>query len=161
VLIGLIVSIFFASFYPPIAFVLIGFFLTLGLILPLLAQLVSRNPGSRLITQRADLHTQLVDGIQGLADLLASDAEKTALADRKNRQTTARHKSRWRASAESIQRLERCSPTWVVARAVSRHSTSDRGNINGVMLGTLTLMTLASFEAVTPAPRRADVECLA
>src|ERR1044071_4983132 len=43
--IAIFVSIFFASFYPTIAFVLIGFFLALGLILPLLSQIVSRTPG--------------------------------------------------------------------------------------------------------------------
>ena len=46
VLIGSLVAIFFASFFPPIALVLIGFFLILGLILPLLAQLASRSTGT-------------------------------------------------------------------------------------------------------------------
>ncbi len=43
----------------------------LGLILPILAQFFSRAPGQRLITQRAEIQSQLVDGIQGIADLLA------------------------------------------------------------------------------------------
>src|SRR5512138_506313 len=71
ILIGLGLAIFFAAFYLPIALVLIGFFLALGLILPLLSQISSRDLGQRLITQRADIQSQLVDGIQGLADLLA------------------------------------------------------------------------------------------
>src|ERR1044071_2345664 len=44
IFVGLIVSIFFASYYPPIAFVLLGFFLALGFIIPLLAQIFSRKP---------------------------------------------------------------------------------------------------------------------
>src|ERR1044071_5998168 len=52
---GLIVAFFFASFYLPIACTLIGFFLLLGVVLPLLAQLVSRGPGRRLIAERAGL----------------------------------------------------------------------------------------------------------
>src|SRR6266536_3357876 len=57
VLVGLVVSIFFASFYPPIAVVLIGFFLALGLILPILTQIISHAPGQRLIAQRADIQS--------------------------------------------------------------------------------------------------------
>ncbi len=45
IFVGLGVALFFAFFYPPIALVLIGFFLVLGLILPLLSQIVSREPG--------------------------------------------------------------------------------------------------------------------
>ncbi|HEX6033549.1 MAG TPA: thiol reductant ABC exporter subunit CydD, partial [Anaerolineales bacterium] len=71
ILIGIMVALFFAAFFPPIAFVLISFFLILGLILPALSQLVSRGPGERLILQRAEIQSQLVDGIQGIADLLA------------------------------------------------------------------------------------------
>jgi len=75
------VSIFLASFYPPLAIVLIGFFLGLGLILPLLSRLLSRKPGKALINLRSELHTQLVDGIQGLPDILAYNraADKLAL----------------------------------------------------------------------------------
>ena len=71
ILIGLGVSVFFAFFYVPIALVLIGAFITLGLILPLLSQIISRVPGQKLIRQHADIQSQLVDGIQGIADLLA------------------------------------------------------------------------------------------
>src|SRR5512141_1847602 len=48
-----------------------GFFIAVGVIIPLLAQIFSRKPGQKLIHQRAELSSQLVDGIQGLADLLA------------------------------------------------------------------------------------------
>ncbi|HJQ13314.1 MAG TPA: thiol reductant ABC exporter subunit CydD, partial [Anaerolineales bacterium] len=55
VLIGIAVAAFFASYFLPIALVLIGFFLILGLLLPILVQFVSRAPGQRLITTRADI----------------------------------------------------------------------------------------------------------
>ena len=69
--IGIGTSIFLASFYPPLAAVLIGFFLVLGFFLPLSSLLLGRKPGKALVTLRADLNTRLVDGIQGLADILA------------------------------------------------------------------------------------------
>ncbi len=68
---AIFVSIFLASFYPLLALVLIGFFLALGLILPLVSQLLSRGPGKALVNLRSDLQVQLVDGIQGLPDILA------------------------------------------------------------------------------------------
>src|SRR5262245_2609777 len=71
VLIALSLSIFFASFYPLLTLILIGCFLTLGLILPMLVQVMSRKPAQMLLTQRAMIQSQLVDGIQGIADLLA------------------------------------------------------------------------------------------
>ncbi|MCZ2287824.1 MAG: thiol reductant ABC exporter subunit CydD, partial [Anaerolineales bacterium] len=67
VLVGLFTSIFLASFYPALAPVFLTFFLALGLLLPLLAQTLSRRPAARTVRLRADLHTRLVDGIQGMA----------------------------------------------------------------------------------------------
>ncbi len=71
IFVGLGVAFFFSFFYPPIAMALIVFFVILGLVLPLLAQTTSRHAGNQLISQRADIQTQLVDGIQGIADILA------------------------------------------------------------------------------------------
>ena len=114
VFIGIIVSIFFASFYPPIALVLIIFFLTLGLILPLLAQLFSRVPGQRLITQRADIQSQLVDGIQGMADLLAfGQGGRAHSKSHPQAGNMVQRKNKWHALTESILRLGHCSPIWV------------------------------------------------
>ncbi len=86
IFVGLGVAFFFSFFYPPIALALIVFFLILGLVLPLLAQTTSRNAGRQLISQRAEMQTQLVDGIQGIADILAfgrgRDRGHPDLADR-------------------------------------------------------------------------------
>ncbi len=71
ILIGFFVALFLASFGLQLALAFLGFFLSLGLILPILAQIISRQPAVETITLRADLHTRLVDGIQGMADLLA------------------------------------------------------------------------------------------
>lgn len=159
VLTGLFTALFFASFYPTLAFVLLGFFLALGLILPLLAQLVSRRPGQRLIVQRAALHTQLVDGIQGLADLLAfGRAEDRA----------ARLASTGKAYGDSQSQMARINGVhsalgtlltnlglWTMLVLVIPQVTA--GNIKGVMLGTFALMTFASFEAVNPLPLAAQM----
>jgi ATP-binding cassette subfamily C protein CydCD len=153
------VSIFFASFYPTIAFVLIGFFLTLGLLLPLLSQIVSRQPGQRLITQRADIQSQLVDGIQGLADLLAfgrgEDRSQQIASAGKSYGSTQKQLARISGVHSALGTLLTNLGLWLVLFLVIPQVTM--GNIKGVMLGTFALMTFASFEAVLPLPLAAQM----
>jgi ATP-binding cassette subfamily C protein CydC len=159
VVIGLIVSLFFASFYPPIALVLIGFFLTLGLVLPLLAQFFSRVPGQRLITQRAEIQSQLVDGIQGMADLLAfgqgaKRAQEIASAGGEYG-STQKQMARISGVHSALGTLLTNLGLWLVLVLTIPQVTA--GNLQGVMLGTFALMTLASFEAVNPLPLAAQM----
>ncbi|HEU0294819.1 MAG TPA: thiol reductant ABC exporter subunit CydD [Anaerolineales bacterium] len=159
IIIGISVSIFFASFYPPVALALLGFFLTLGWILPLLAKIVSRVPGQRLITQRANIQTQLVDGIQGLADLLAfgrgaDRARQIALAG-KSYGSTQKEMARISGTHSALGTLLTNLGLWFVLFLVIPQVTA--GSINGVMLGTFALMTFASFEAVNPLPLAAQM----
>jgi ATP-binding cassette subfamily C protein CydCD len=157
--IGSIVSFFFASFYLPIALVLIGFFIALGFIIPLLAQIVSRAPGQKLITQRAELQFQLVDGIQGMADLLAfgQGAKRAQQISSIGNEYSSTQKQMARINAihAALGTLLTNLGLWLVLILVIQQVTA--GNIKGVMLGTFTLMTLASFEAVTPLPLAAQM----
>ncbi len=158
ILIGLSVSIFFASFYRPIALVLIGFFLALGLILPILTQIISHAPGQRLIAQRADIQSQLVDGIQGIADLLAfgRGAQRTNEISQAGQVYGSTQKQMARISGvnSALGTLFTNLGLWLVLFLVIPQVTT--GNIKGVMLGTFALMTFASFEAVTPLPLAAQ-----
>ena len=47
-----------------------GIYACLGIGLPLLMWVLSRRPGVELVSNRAALQTRLVDGIQGLGDIL-------------------------------------------------------------------------------------------
>lgn len=159
VLVGLFTALFFASFHPTLAFVLLGFFLTLGLILPLLAQLVSRRPGGRLIAQRADLQSQLVDGIQGLADLLAfgraEDRAKLLATTGSAYGDSQKQMARINGIHSALGTLLTNLGLWTMLVLVIPQVTA--GNIKGVMLGTFALMTFASFEAVNPLPLAAQM----
>ena len=153
------VSIFLASFYPLLAMVLIGFFISLGLILPLSAQFISREPGKALIQLRSDLHTQLVDSIQGLPDILAFGRapdrlnliSKAGQAYGKVQHQMARISGVQSALTVLLTNLG----MWTVLYLTIPLITD--GQLAGVMLGTLTLLTLASFEAVTPLPMAAQM----
>ena len=159
VLIGLIVAAFFASFFPPIALVLIGFFLILGLLLPLLARLASRKPGQRQILQRAEIQSQLVDGIQGIADLLAFGRGAERLQQisilGKTYGGTQKEIARINGIHSALVTLFTNLGVWLVLWLVIPQVTG--GNIRGVMLGTFALMTFASFEAVIPLPLAAQM----
>ena len=159
IFIGLIVAFFFASFYLPIALVLIGFFLLLGLVLPVLIQIVSRAPGQRLVHQRAAIQSQLVDGIQGLADLLAfgrgADRLQQISAAGRAYGVTQKQMARISGIHSALGALLTNLGVWLVLLLVIPQVTG--GRLPGVMLGTFALMTLASFEAVTPLPLAAQM----
>jgi ATP-binding cassette subfamily C protein CydC len=159
ILIGVTVALFFAAFYIPIAVVLILFFIILGLILPILAQLASRKPGKRLILQRADIQSQLVDGIQGIADLLAFGRGPDRLTQISTAGqaygTTQRQMARINGIHSALGTLFTHLGVWLVLMLVIPQVTA--GTLQGVMLGTFALMTLASFEAVLPLPLAAQM----
>ena len=159
ILIGFLVAGFFASFFLPVALVLIGFFLILGLLLPLLVQLVSRTQGKKLITQRADMQAQIVDGIQGIADLLAFGRGFDRLKQIKILGSTYGRTQKEMARINGVHSalVTLCTNlgVWLVLWLVIPQVM--QGNIKGVMLGTFALMTLASFEAVIPLPLAAQM----
>ena len=159
VLIGLLVAVFFASYFPPIALVLMSFFLLLGLLLPFFIQVVSRVPGERLIQERADIQSQLVDGIQGMADLLAFGRGRDRLQQISTTGTTygftQKQMARISGTHSALVTLFTNLAVWLVLSLVIPQVTA--GTIAGVMLGTFALMTLASFEAVTPLPLAAQM----
>jgi ATP-binding cassette, subfamily C, bacterial CydCD len=152
-------SFFLGAFDPSLGFALFGFLFALGVLIPLATQLVSREPGRDLIEHRADLHTQLVDGVQGMPDLIA-------FGQQKNRQqkiieiginygNIQRHMAYIAGFNNGLSVLMTNLGMWVVvALAIP---LIIEGKIAGVMLATLALTASASFEAVTPLPLGAQM----
>jgi ATP-binding cassette subfamily C protein CydCD len=159
IIVGLFTSIFLASFHPSLAPAFLTFFISLGLILPILSQILSRRPAEQTINLRADLHTRLVDGIQGMADLLAYGREAERLtqiakngldygnAQRRMAQITGFH--------SSLTTLLTNLGLWTILLLCIPLAAS--GTIAGPMLASLTLLTFASFEAVIPLPLAAQM----
>jgi len=156
---GVGVSIFLASFYPLLSIVLIGFFLGLGLILPLLSHLLSRKPGKEIISLRSDLQVQLVDSIQGLPDILAfgraTDRLDLIAETGQAYGLAQRRMARISGLQSALTVLLTNLGMWIVLVLTIPLVSSNY--LDGVMLGTLTLLTLASFEAVTPLPQAAQM----
>jgi len=159
ILVALGTSIYLGSIDPRLAALLIGFFLLLGVILPIIGQAMSRQPGRNVIRQRADLHVQLVDSIQGMADILAFGRG----IDRLNQIHLTGYKY-----GGSQRRLAQINgfysgfstfltniALWLVL--IIAIPSVIAGHIDGALLASLALLSFASFEAVTPLPLAAQM----
>ncbi len=144
---------------PWLGWALLGFLFALGVLAPFLAWVLGRGPGRDLIARRADLHVQLVDGIQGMADLLAfgrqEDCNQKIETAGKDYARLQRRMGWISALNDGLGTLLTNLGLWtVLALAIPRVAA---GEIPGVLLATLALVTAASFEAVTALPLAAQM----
>ena len=140
-----------------VSYARLGAVLAAGMLLssfgiPLLAQVLGREPGVRLVSVRAELTTGLVDGIQGLADLMAYGAEgqffeRLRVAGNKTGQAQLRQ-SAWSGLTNALNGLIVNLTLWVVLLLAIPMVFN--GGMDGVTLAVITLVTLASFEAALP-----------
>lgn len=108
--------------------------------------------GSQIISARAALNMQLVDGIQGMAGLVAFNRERDQLARIESLNTTL---ARLQARMAAITGLQNALGSLFLnlsiwAMFLVAVSMVSQGHLNGVYLAALALATLASFEAVLP-----------
>ena len=154
--VALVISLFtfglFSMFSLGLAWVALAFLAASGLGVPLLAASLSRGLGQQQVAARAELNVQVVDGLQGIQDTLAfgrsqAQLESIAACDR-----LLGHVQRRMASITGLQTalndLLMNTAMWVlmimaIPLVASRY-------IDGVYLGVIGLLILASFEAVQP-----------
>jgi ATP-binding cassette subfamily C protein CydCD len=159
ILVGLFTAIFLASFHPMLAAAFLTFFISLGFLLPILAQVTSRKSAGQVIKLRSNLHTQLVDGIQGMADLLAYGRATERLEKISNTGLAYGNAQRRMAYVTGVHAgfstLLTNLGLWMVLFLCIPLVNS--GELAGPMLASLALLTFASFEAVTPLPLAAQM----
>ncbi|MCI0520715.1 MAG: thiol reductant ABC exporter subunit CydD [Chloroflexi bacterium] len=159
IVVGTFTAVFLASSYALLAPIFLIFYLSLGLLLPILAQTASRKSAQQTISLRADLHTRLVDGIQGMADLIAygraGDRLKQIAASGDDYGTAQRLMARVTGIHSALGTLLSNMGMWAVL--VFTIPQISNGNLPGPMLASLTLLTLASLEAVIPLPFAAQM----
>lgn len=145
------------------ALVLLCFQAATGLGIALLIRILERrgesSPGRSLIEQRGMLSAVLVDGIQGLADLLVFDqgaVQSARLQQADRAMASAQQRLAWMNGLQSaLASLFTHLGTWVVLALSIPLVTS--GQMEGVYLAVVTLTALTSFEAVLPLPQAAQV----
>ncbi len=152
-------SAFLGVYALQLTWILLGFLLVVGVGLPFIAHKVGKKNGESLIRQRADLQTLLVDGIQGLSDLLAFGREKTQQEKLHSLSTEygkSQQHSAWISGLfNGLGLLFTNLAMWTVL--VISVPLVTAGKLDGVMLGALALIALVSFEAVTPLPLAAQM----
>jgi ATP-binding cassette subfamily C protein CydC len=149
---GAAMLVFAGLFAPALAPLLLAFYVVGGVGVPLLVGRLADRAGRDALAGRAELNTALVEGIQGMGDLLAYDAGDRyldrirALSARLARQQTVL--SRVDAAQEGLAIL-------VGGGAMAAVLAAAAPRVNGVGLAAVVLGVAASFEAITPLPEAA------
>jgi len=150
----LVVVLLMGSFDPQLAVILFAFLLLAGAILPLLTRAASRPLGRRLVRVRAELNGVLVEGIQGLGDLLAfgREAQHLEQVTRLSQELVALQgrmaaiSGLHRALTALLMNLATLAVLLVAIPLVTA------GRLAGVYLALLVVAAISSFEAVLPLP---------
>lgn len=154
-IIGIILTtLVMSTFDTSLALVLLGMLLLSGVALPLLIARLSQQPGKAAIEQSAELTTQVIDGIQGLAELTVCGAlEQSANKVHNNSRLLIRAQQKMgRISGLSLSALillTNLAMWFVVLLAIPLVAQSA---IQPAELAMLVLFTLAAFESVMPLP---------
>ena len=139
-------------FEPILAAVLVAFVAFTGIVLPAVARRLSRSAARTLIESRAELRTSVLDGLAGMADLVALDrtswqrdrtlalgaSTDAALVE------LARVRAWTGALATVVAGLAAVTILGIGAGLV------ENGRLDGVWLAALPLAALATFEAMGP-----------
>jgi ATP-binding cassette subfamily C protein CydC len=148
-----------AALLVPEAGLALGLSLVAGAVLvPLLAARIARSAGRRRPRERAALADGAVELLAGLPELVAYGAAPERLArldeaDRRLRRSVVREALAGGAGDGLATALTGVAAAAVLAAAVPAVSA---GRLDGVLLGMLALLTLASFEGVRALPLAAQ-----
>jgi ATP-binding cassette, subfamily C, bacterial CydC len=154
--VALVVSLlaFLALYFfdPLIAFVALGFLAATGVGVPLLVRVLSRGLGRRQLELRAELNARIVDDVQGVQDILAFGREEGEL-----REISFLHRNLDRVQGRMalVSGLNNSLGDLMmnlalVAILILAVPLVAAGEVHGVYLAFLALVTLGSFEAIAP-----------
>jgi ATP-binding cassette subfamily C protein CydCD len=155
---GLAACLMLVQFSLPMTLFMAGILLISGLGLPVLVLVLSQHSGQELIERRASLNRALVDGIQGMADLLASgqgDHYLNLILEKSRSlgqtQTCLSILNGFQSSASRLLAdFGMLGVLWLGARQ------ANLGELEGVMLGALALLAFSCFEAFFPLSQAAQ-----
>jgi ATP-binding cassette subfamily C protein CydC len=150
-------GLFIGSFQLSLAIVFLALFAAAGLGIPTGIHTLGTRVGHRLTTTRADLAAAIVDGVQGMADLLACGqgaAQRHRVEELSLRLTRDREQaSRVEALGAAAMTFSTHATVWIVL--VIAIPMVRAGSIDGVGLAVVCLVVMAAFEALQPLPAAA------
>jgi ATP-binding cassette subfamily C protein CydCD len=157
-LVAMLVSVaslvFLVGFGGLLAWGLLGFLILAGIGVPALALISSYQLGPRIINLRARLSTLLVDGIQGMPELLSSGQADAQL---EGVDQVGGHLVRQQARMSNLTSLQTSLSNLLANLAmltvlVLAIQMISQGLLDGVFLGVVGLVALTCFEALQPLP---------
>jgi ATP-binding cassette subfamily C protein CydC len=150
---------FMGSFAPSLGFTITGFLLAIGVGLTALTLTLNRQPGAALVEERARLRADLVDSVQGLADLTAFGQEKAYLTRVQHQggvfSSVQMRLARLNGFQSALNSLLMGLGVWTMLFLAI--PLVDSGKIAGVLLAVVVMGTMASFEAVQNLPQAAQL----
>jgi len=156
IVVAIVISLFtfgiFSIFSAGLAWVALAFLAAAGFGVSLLAASLARGLGQQQVEARAALNTRLVDGLQGMQDVLAYGQGRAQLegviASDRALARVQRRMATITGLQTSLNDLLMNVAMWVlIILAIPLVATR---YIDGVYLGVIGLLILASFEAVQP-----------
>jgi thiol reductant ABC exporter CydC subunit len=153
-LVGLLAWFFFASFHARLAPTLLAFLALAGVGVPLLARTLGHRAGRRAIDVRSRLNVALVDGVQGVAELLAFGHEEQ---HQKRVESLSYELAGLQSHMAGVSGLHAALTGLLMNLATLAVLTVaiplvGEGQLDGVSLAVLAMAVVASFEAVQPLP---------
>ena len=151
-IIGVLMWFVLGAYNVFLALTFVAFYVLAGIGIPLLSSLLSHRAGQEVVALKAALHMDLMDSLQGCADLLACGREeeqmqKVATTNRNFLYAQAAL-SRIRGLQNALHLLLTDGCTWAMLLVAIPLVRS--GQLNGVYLALLVLAALGSFEAIQP-----------
>jgi ATP-binding cassette subfamily C protein CydC len=152
IMVSLITFLVFHAFGTAMALAAAGFLVATSVGAPLLVRLLSRGLGRRQLELRAELGARVVDGVQGIQDLLAFGGEER---ERREISTLAGKLERVQGRTALVTGLhgalaDLMAGLALVAILVLAVPLVAAGEVRGVYLAFLALVMVGSFEAVVP-----------
>ena len=151
-------GLFIGAYRLSLAVVFVGLYAAAGIGIPIAMHVLGTRNGDRLTRTRADLGAAIVDGVQGMADLLACG---WGAAQRHRVKELSLCLVRDRERASRVDALGGAAMTfathatvWIVL--VIAIPTVRAGFIDGVGLAVICLVVMAAFEALQPLPAAAN-----
>ena len=152
-LVGVGMWLFLGAFGTAFVLPYLALFLLCGAAIPGLSHLLSRKIGKGIVTTRATLHVQLVESVQGMADLVAYTQEQQEEGIRSLTTTLGAMQmtmARISGLQGALSSLFMNLTAWIML--VVAIPIIHAGHMPGVLLALLVLAALASFEVVLPLP---------
>ena len=138
-----------------IAWTTVGFLILAGIVAPWWVRRQSQRPGRALVATRSELNATLVDGIQGMPDLLAYGADEAYLEKLNQLQhDLGQHQRRLgQLSFLNDANTDLLMNLATVAALILAIPLVTSSLIEGVYLPVIVLGIMAAFEAVAPLPQ--------